>query len=290
MEDMFGERMSEGTILSFISHFAQSYADTENILVRRILESPFIHVDETRINIQGTDYYVWVFTDGKHVVFKMTETRETNVVHEFVSNYEGVLISDFYPGYDSISCKQQKCWVHLIRDLNNDLWNAPFDDEFELFIFKVKNLIVPILEAVDTYGLKKRHLNKFRKSVEQFYKDNIVDVDYKSEVTIKYQKRFQRYKDSLFMFLEQDSIPWNNNTAERAIRHLAIQRKISGTFFEDFAPQYLRLLSIAQTCRFQDKSFFKFLISKEKDIDKFRSTKRLNISTPVISPKTNEVQ
>ena len=162
MEDMFGERTSEGTIQSFFSHFAQFYAVTEKILIRRILESPFIHVDETRLNIQGTDYYVWVFTDGKHVVFKITETRETTIVHEFVSNYEGVLIADFYPGYDSIACKQQKCWVHLIRDLNNDLWNAPFDNEFELFIFKVKNLIVPILEAVDKYGLKKTEKRPFK--------------------------------------------------------------------------------------------------------------------------------
>jgi hypothetical protein len=66
MEDMFNERMSESTIISFINNFAQFHADTENNLVRRILESPFIHVDETRLNIQGTDYYVWVLTDGKH--------------------------------------------------------------------------------------------------------------------------------------------------------------------------------------------------------------------------------
>ena len=284
MEDLFGERASEGTILNFMRHFAEYYAPTEKIQVQRILKSPFIHIDETKLNIQGTDHYVWVFTDGKHVVFRMTETRETTIVHEFLSNYEGVLISDFYPGYDSVRCKQQKCWVHLIRDLNEDLWKAPFDTEFESFIIGVKNLIAPILEAVEKYGLKKRNLNKFKKSIEQFYKRNIVDKDYKSELTIKYQKRFQRYKESLFTFLEQDSIPWNNNTAERALRHLAVQRKISGTFFEHPAPQYLHLLGIAQTCRFQDKSFLKFLISKEKDIDKFRATKHLNISRPIGSP------
>ena len=198
----------------------------------------------------------------------------------------GVLISDFYPGYDAVMCKQQKCWSHLIRDLNDDLWKAPFNTEFESFVFEVKNLLVPIFEAVEKYELKKKHLNKFKKSVEQFYKKNIVDKDYKSELTIKYQKRFQRYKESLFTFLEQDSIPWNNNTAERALRHLAVQRKISGTFYEHSVPQYLQLLGIAQTCRFQDKSFLKFLISKEKDIGKFRATKRLNISMPAGSPRS----
>lgn len=290
MEDLFAERTSETTILNFMKHFAESYADTESILVQRILESPFIHVDETRLNIQGIDHYVWVFTDGKNVVFRMTETRETTVVHEFVANYEGILISDFYPGYDSITCKQQKCLVHLIRDINNDLWNAPFDTEFESFVYEVKNLLVPILMAAEKYGLKKRHLNKFKKPVEQFYKKNIVDRDYKSEPTIKYQKRFQCYKENLFTFLEQDSIPWHNNTAERAIRHLAVQRKISGRFSENFALIYLQLLGIAQTCRFQDKSFLKFLISKEKDIDKFRTTKPLTISMPVGPSRNNEGQ
>ncbi len=277
-EDLFGERTSEGTILNFMRHFAEYYAPTEKNLVQRILESPFIHVDETRINIQGAEQYVWVFTDGKHVVFRITETRETTIVHEFLSNYKGILISDFYPGYDSVRCKQQKCWVHLIRDINDDLWSEPFNTEFESFVFEVKNLLIPIFEAIEKYGLKKIHLNKFNKSVEHFYEKNIIDRDYNSELTIKYQKRFQHYKESLFTFLEYDSIPWNNNMAERAIRQLAIQRKISGTFFEHLAPQYLQLLGIAQTCRFQNKSFLKFLISEKKDFDEFKATKRLNIS------------
>ena len=42
--------------------------------------------------------------------------------------------------------------------------------------------------------------------------------------------------------------------AERAIRQLAVQRKISGTFFKRVAPQYLLFLAISQTCRFQNKS------------------------------------
>jgi hypothetical protein len=38
------------------------------------------------------------------------------------------------------------------------------------------------------------------------------------------------------------------------------QRKISGSFGEKGAVQYLRLLGIAQTCRFQQKSFLGFLL------------------------------
>jgi len=62
--------------------------------------------------------------------------------------------------------------------------------------------------------------------------------------------------------------------AERASRHLAVQRKISGSFFKRVAVHYLLLLGIAQTCRFQGKSFLAFLLSKEKDVDQFRGRQR----------------
>ncbi len=75
------------------------------------------------------------------------------------------------------------------------------------------------------------------------------------------------------MFLEEDGIPWNNNMAERAIRQLAVQRKISGTFFDSLVSDYLLLLGMAQSCRFQDKPFLKFLLSQEKDVDLFKAPK-----------------
>ncbi|HHP7229879.1 MAG TPA: IS66 family transposase [Xenococcaceae cyanobacterium] len=269
LEDQFGEKISESSISNFLRYFSKYYAETEQLITRKILESPFIHADETPINIQGVEQYVWVFSDGKHVIFKLTSTREAEVVHKLLSDYSGTLISDFYPGYDSVKCKQQKCWVHLIRDLNNELWKSPFDSEFEGFIVKVRNLIVPILKTVEEHGLKKRKLSKFNADVSQFYKETI-KKNYKSDLVLKYKKRFLRYEHSLFTFLEEDNIPWNNNAAERAIRHLAVQRKISGSFFESLAPKYLMLLGIMQTCRFQGKSLLKFLLSKEKDVDRFK--------------------
>ncbi len=276
LQDLFGESLSPGSVSSFIRYFGRYYSSTENTSIQRMLESPFIHADETTINIQGEDHYVWVFTDGKHVVFRKTETREASIVHEFLSDYTGVLISDFYPGYDSVKCRQQKCWSHLIRDLNDDLWKEPFNEEFELFVWEVKNLIIPILQTIQKYGSKKRNLNKFNKSIDQFYKKTIDSQAYKFEVTMKYQKRFQRYRSSLFTFLSENNIPWNNNMAERAIRHLAVQRKISGTFYNSLVSQYLLLLGIAQSCRFQNKPFLKFLLSQEKDVDRFKAPKKVH--------------
>ena len=253
----------------------------------RILDSPFVHVDETRLSIRGTDQYVWVFTNGSQVVFRLTETRESEMVKDVLANFGGVLVSDFYAGYDAVPCSQQKCLVHLIRDMNSDLWHNPYNTTFESFACDFKDLLVSVFEDVGRYGLKKRHLRKFQRPVDRFFKERVADESYECEVTEKYRKRFQRYRPALFRFLEEDGIPWNNNAAERAIRHLAIQRKISGHFSPQVAIEYLRMLSIAQTCRFQEKSFLKFLLSGEKDVDAFKRSRPPKTSRPV-SPSNKE--
>jgi transposase len=280
-EHLFGVGLSMSTPINFLRDLASYYAPTEAAMLQAILKSAFVHVDETQLSIQGVDHYVWVFTDGQHVVFRMTETREADIVRETLSGYHGVLVSDFYPGYDGVPCRQQKCLVHLIRDINDDLWKAPFDKELEAFAAAVQSLLMPILTTVDHFGLKAWHLRKFNKDVERFYDKNITGREYRSEATESYRKRFDRYQGSLFTFLNEDAIPWNNNMAERAIRQLAVQRKISGSFFRQSAGHYLLLLAISQTCRFQGKSFLKFLLSKEIDVDSFRWTRPVRYSYAV---------
>ena len=107
--------------------------------------------------------------------------------------------------------------------------------------------------------------------MERFRKTLIDGREYSCDVTAKYQKRFLRFADAMFTFLQTDGISWNNNAAERALRHLAVQRKISGSFTKRGAEDYLQLLGIAQTCRFQKKSFLRFLLSSGMDIDKYKA-------------------
>lgn len=275
MEDSFNLWIGNGSVNSLFNSFSSYYTKTEKSLLDTLLKSPILHVDETQVNIKGRIQYIWVFTNGKHVIFRLTSKRDSSIVHKMLKNYEGVLISDFFSGYDGVKCLQQKCWVHLIRDINKDFQKSPFDVEFEKFVFELRNMLLPLFEAIEKYGLKKRNLNKFKKPIEVFYKRNIIGTIYESEVTKKYQKRFKRYRKSLFVFLEYDGIPWNNNMAERALRHIAVQRKISGSFSVAGMIGYLRMLGIMQSCRFQNKPLLKFLMSGEQNIDLFRGMKNI---------------
>jgi predicted RecB family nuclease len=284
--DVFSEDVNSVTLINFLNQFASEYGSTEKRLLERMLGSSVIHVDETKISITGTDHYVWVLTDGEHVVFRLTATRETTWIHRLLEGYQGTLVSDFYGGYDGIRCRQQKCLVHLIRDLNDDLWKNPFDSDYESFVVAVRNLLIPIFCDIDRFDLKARHLRKHMKEVRRFYEFNVCGPETRGEITATYQKRFIRYRASMFTFLENDGVPWNNNAAERALRHLAIQRKISGSFFAAGAERYLRLLGIAQSCRFQSKSFLRFLLSGSHDVDIYKeSPRRRRRRSPTSEPK-----
>ena len=107
-KEQFNETISSTRITYFMMNFAKYYANTEKLITERLLESPFIHADETKFNIRGVNWYVWIFTDGKYAIFKLTETREADIAHQFLKNYNGILISDFYAGYDACPCRQQK--------------------------------------------------------------------------------------------------------------------------------------------------------------------------------------
>src|SRR5262249_26277277 len=176
----FGIGFSLSTLVGFVGNLASYYAPTEAANLEAIMKSDFVHVDETKLNIEGADHYVWVFTDGQHVIFRLTETREADIVREVLAGYKGVVVSDFYSGYDGVPCRQQKCLVHLIRDINDDLWKAPFDTELEAFAVEVQALLVPILVAVERFGLKAWHLRRFEKDVERFYRRNVIGKEYRS--------------------------------------------------------------------------------------------------------------
>ncbi len=211
------------------------------------------------MNLRGRKGYVWVLTSMEHVYFFYRDSREGTFLKEMLQGFKGVLVSDFYTAYDSLECPQQKCLIHLLRDLNEDLLRSPFDEEFKTLARRFSTLLQKVVETVGRYGLKKRHLHKHRKEVEAFF-DETCTGESPSEVARGYQARFEKYRGKLFTFLDHDGVPWNNNNAEHAIKCFARHRRFAdGRFTEASIKDYLVILSVYQTCEYQGINFLDFL-------------------------------
>jgi len=176
--------------------------------------------------------------------------------------------------YDSLGCAQQKCLVHLIRDLNTQLLSNPFDTELKAVVSDFGCLLRRVVATVDRYGLKKRHLGKHQREVDRFF-ERLAGNCFSSDSARAVQERMLRNRDSLFTFLRYDGVPWNNNNAEHAVKQFAYYREVTdGQLSEAGLMDYLVLLSIEQTCEYKGLGFLRFLLSGETDLNSYRVNSR----------------
>lgn len=269
INQLFKLPVTSGTISYQKALAADFYQETYQSILSRILSGNLIHADETKANIKGKTAYVWIFTNMEEVAYIYTETREGDFLTEFLQGFNGVLVSDFYAAYESIKWPQQKCLIHLMRDLNDDMLRQPFNEELKELLKEFAGLLKPMIETIDRFGLKTHYLRKHKTLVNRFYK-RLSKRTRQSEIVIKYKKRFEKNRDKLFTFLDYDGIPWNNNNAEHTIKAFAKLRNImGGAGTEKGMRDYLTLLSISETCKYKGINFLDFLRSGQKDIDIF---------------------
>ena len=170
LEEIFKYHFPNSIIGDFKTRAANCYKSFYDKLWSNLLSGTLLHADETKVSVRGVTNYVWAFANIDTVFYIHTTTREGDFLKEKLSGFNGVLVSDFYTAYDSISCVQQKCLIHLIRDINDDILKNPFDYEMKELGKDFTALLTPIIGTIDKYGLKKRHLHKHSKEVQEFFK------------------------------------------------------------------------------------------------------------------------
>lgn len=266
----------------FKKALALYYAQTYKRILEKIVSGRLIHADETEIQLRDSGKgYVWVFTSLEEVFFIFKPTREGGFLHELLKGFSGVLVSDFYTAYDSLECPQQKCLVHLIRDFNEDIRANAWDEELKSLAGAFGALLREIVGTVDVHGLKQKHLIKHKRHVEKFYRD-LEGATYRSDMAEGFRKRLLKARCRLFTFLEYDSVPWNNNNAEHAIKLFANYRQYAeGLIVQSGLNEYLVLLSIYATCKYKGISFLRFLCSRELDIDIFAQSGNRHTGLPL---------
>jgi hypothetical protein len=266
---LFGYSFASDILKKIKPRLAKEYEPTQQLLLEKLRRSHVLYVDETKVEVKGKTGYVWTFTNLQEVLYLFSEARDGAVLEKVIEGFEGALVSDFYSVYDSPTCQQQKCVVHFVRDLNEDLKQHPLDAEIAELAKGFTAVFMPIIETIDKHGLKRHHLARHKPEAEKYLKAVAVR-QYQSEVAAGYQRRLDKYGRRLFTFLDHDEVAWNNNAAENAVKLFAGRRRIIGSSFtEKGLADYLLFLGIYCTLRRKGGNLLKFLRSGEKDIDVF---------------------
>jgi Transposase IS66 family/RNase_H superfamily len=280
--EIFGIRVNGWEFLAFRYLLARLYRRTYNLLLAELIAGPVLHIDETEIKLREGSGYVWVFANASTAVYIFRPSREGDFLRAMLKDFKGVLVSDFYLAYDGLDCLQQRCLIHLMRDMNRAILDNPFDHQLQSITTPFGAILRAIVSTIDEHGLKHRHLQTHTKAVKAFF-DTLEDRAYESDAAKALQERLVRNRDRLFAFLDHDGVSWNNNLAENAIKRISAYREDAGRAIKETGlTEHLVLLSLYQTCRVREISFLKFLLSRERDLDAFTAGKRRRRRAPRI--------
>jgi hypothetical protein len=261
LNDIFGLKLPERDAYRFRSKMATYYGPLRNEILAEILTEDVINIDETPVNLRKTTGYVWVLATPTKVYYVYKESREGAFLKDLLAGFRGVLVSDFFTAYDSLKCGHQKCLVHLMREVNDDLRRHPFDDELRFVAQAFGAFLLNVVTTIDRWGLNAYHLHKHIRDGDSLLQQ-IRSSAFKSDSAVKYQRRFDKYAGYLFTFLRHDNVPWNNNNAEHAVHYFAkVRRFTDGMFTSASIEELLTLVTVLQTCEYSGINPLQFLLS-----------------------------
>src|SRR5438270_8253590 len=104
-----------------------------------IRASPAVQADETGWREDGLNGYIWSVCTPTVRSYEYHHSRAGEVVKRLIGeDFQGVLGSDFYAGYNIHQGLHQRCWVHFLRDVHDLKDDFPQDEELRSWAKEVK--------------------------------------------------------------------------------------------------------------------------------------------------------
>lgn len=218
--------LSEGAIISALHRVATQARPVVASVQARVRASPYVQADETGWRENGRNGYVWTFSTPTEQVF-VRRRRTKEVVDEVLgTEFEGVLVSDFYAAYHHYPGLKQRCWAHLLREIHDLKALYPADRGLARWAARVHRVYT---RAVAYRGRDRRARQQARRRFEQQLERCCAPyAEQPGAAQRKLCARILRHLAELFVFVAEPMVPPDNNGAERSLRHLVTSRKISG--------------------------------------------------------------
>jgi len=233
-----------------------------NALVDELCKSPFVHVDETEIKINGKTYWLWVFTNTQTTVFTITKSRSQKTIKEILrEKYAGIIICDGWSAYPQYTDKLQRCWAHILREAKHLTEETPL---FKIFYENLCNMFNKIKQLIKaTLSDKKRQIE--HDALFHELTDWLDCMESHSEFK-KFATKMRNGGKYWFTCILHPFIQPTNNAAEQALREPIVRRKIFGCLRNEKGAQtFSTLTSIITTHKQQGHNLTQAIVQSLKN-------------------------
>ncbi len=266
LQELLGVQLSAGSIATFVKACHQQLAEAESSLKAALVKAPVLNQDETGVRVGKAGWWVHVCSTDRLTYYAAHQSRGRTALDAIgiAPRFRGTSVHDGLHSYQGYSFTQALCNVHHLRELTfveeelRQCWARQMKELLLLMKAEVEQakalgeheldvqVLAPLLRRYDeilTEGYlanpppsppQKRAAGRPKQNPAR----NLLD-------------RLCQGKWAVLRFLLDFAVPFDNNLAERDLRMIKVQQKVSGCFRTDQGVMFCRIRSYLSTLRKQ---------------------------------------
>ena len=242
-QDLFGHRPSAGSVVQAVVRCAETVAPAVDQIRDLLIQSPVLHSDETGIRCLGKTHWLHVASTATHSHYSYSPKRgvEGFTAAAILPIFKGTLIHDFWGPYDTLECRHGRCNAHLLRELKSCAEDQQvWAQELIAALLAAKQTADEAREKGDAFldpAVRERLKDRYDKWVcagleahPEARPPNGKRGRVKQSTEHNLLRRLRDKREEVLRFVDDLSVPFDNNQAERDLRMIKVQQKVSGCF------------------------------------------------------------
>jgi transposase len=246
--DLFGAHLSLGTLVGWVQQAAATLEPVEAAIKAALGHVPVLHNDETGVRRAGRVAWAHVASTARltHYAIHPQRGRDATDAIGILPAYQGVSVHDGWkPYWANTRCRHALCNIHHLRELTF------LEEEYgQTWAKELKGLLREMKAATDQARAQEaRQLPKGERDGFVAHYDHLLAAGLaanpppvrrphqrgriKQSPARNLLERLLLGRDEVLAFLDDLTIPFDNNQAERDLRMLKVQQKVSGCFRTD---------------------------------------------------------
>jgi len=239
--DVMGTDIAEGTLVGIVKEAGGALGVFSQVVADLLRRAPAVHFDETGARVDGSLHWVHGASTALYT-FLHCDKKRGRVAMEAMGVIQamgGVAVHDGWSPYRSFDVVHALCNAHHVRELQGVIDNLD-----QIWAEQLIDLLVEMKVAVDEAkakgadALDKSVLHSMRirygRLVKEGERHNPVEGSslYTGAKKKAYNLllRLDARRDDVLRFMTNFDVAWDNNQAERDIRMVKLQQKISGSW------------------------------------------------------------
>jgi transposase len=269
LQELLGVQLSAGSIATFVKTCHQQLAEVETDLKAALIKAKVIHQDETGLHVGEEGWWVHVGSTDRltHYAAHRSRGRKALDAIGIAPQFGGTSVHDALKSYQGYSFTQAWCNVHQLRELTF------IEEELKQhWAGAMKKLLLDMKAEVEQAKALSQHeldgpvLARFLRRYDEILAEGYQATPppppprkseqgkrkpgrAKQNPARNLLDRLSEGKWATLRFLLDFAVPFDNNQAERDLRMIKVQQKVSGCFRTE--------LGIAMFCRI--RSYFSTL-------------------------------